>query len=308
MKGMQKVQIHGVTFSSPVANAAGIRCKTVEEVRALSRTPVGGIWSGSFTVKPRRGNPGITTWIGTHGALNSAGLPSGGAPYCEKYMEEMVEIAHAAGKPFIASAAGFTPKEYATLTEIFLKKGADGVELDLGCPNVWHGDVQKKIPAFDPEVINKILKSVEEVRKVFKKKILIIPKLSPIPDPCLLREVGSVIAAFPMVGAVTAINTFPNAFAFNSQGKPAINTGAGGGLAGFVGSGLKYIGLGQVFQLRQILPPRIDIIGVGGVEHGKDIYEYKKAGASMVLVGTAFLKHGSPVFKKILAEYSSFLK
>jgi dihydroorotate dehydrogenase (fumarate) len=49
------------------------------------------------------------------------------------------------------------------------------------------------------------------------------------------------------------------------------------------------------------------IIGVGGVFHGHDVFEYLLAGANLIGVGTAFLKSGIKVFKKIGDELKSIL-
>ena len=100
---------------------------------------------------------------------------------------------------------------------------------------------------------------------------------------------------------MTAVNTFPNAFSYNEKGESRITPG--GGLAGFAGPAIKQIALGQVKQLRAILPENIDIIGVGGITTGKDILDYLRTGAKAVQIATILLEKGLNIFYTLLSEY-----
>jgi hypothetical protein len=44
----------------------------------------------------------------------------------------------------------------------------------------------------------------------------------------LLKEVAAVISQYDFVTAITTTNTFPNAFAYNDKGRPAITMGLAG--------------------------------------------------------------------------------
>ena len=52
---------------------------------------------------------------------------------------------------------------------------------------------------------------------------------------------------------------------------------------------------------------KIQIIGVGGIFSGEDVFEHILAGASAVQVGSAYLKEGAGVFKRINEELDIFL-
>ncbi|MDO8689551.1 MAG: hypothetical protein Q7R39_06000, partial [Dehalococcoidia bacterium] len=254
-------------------------------------------------------------------SLNSLGMPNPGAAYYEKHLPAMAALAHDADKPLLVSVAGFTPHEYGELAAVAFDGGADAVELNLGCPNVWQVEQQKPIfdfdpstsgvtyPAgatterqkpiacFDPPLVAEILRCVES-RVGSEARVAV--KISPFSDPFALGEVAGVIAHYEWVKAVTTTNTFPNAFAYDDAGQPMISPG--GGLAGLGGPALKPIGLGQVRQLRSLLPERIQIIGVGGVSHGRDVREYLRAGAAAVQIATAYLERYERVFSTLLAE------
>lgn len=287
--------VAGIQLEHPLMNGAGT-CKMLEDVQKLSRSASAAIMVGSITVEPRTGNAGDVYWAGPMFSLNSLGLPNRGAQYYKEVLPEMVAVAHGEGKPLFVSVAGFTPEEYTDLTELALVGGADLVEINLGCPNVWQGSTQKRIACFDSALVGDILRRVEKRVGVDGKISL---KISPFSDPFALVELAQVIVASKVPKAVTTVNTFPNAFDFNGL-KPRITPG--GGLAGLAGAAMKPIGLGQVRQLWSFLPSSIEIIGVGGVTHGVDIREYRESGAVVVQVATAYLERHEQVFSTLLVE------
>lgn len=290
-----QTEVAGIQLEHPLMNAAGT-CKTLADVKKLAHSSSAAIMVGSITLEPRIGNAGDVYWAGPTFSLNSLGLPNRGAPYYREEIPGMVAVAHEKGKPLFLSVAGFSPEEYANLAELAFQGGTDLVELNLGCPNVWQSNAQKRIACFDPALVNEVLRCVEEKVGADAK---VSVKISPFSDPFALAEVAQVIGASKLAKAVTTVNTFPNAFSYNGT-KPRITPG--GGLAGFAGPAMKPIGLGQVRQLREFLPERIQIIGVGGITHGKDIQEYRQSGAVATQVATAYLERHEQVFSSLLSE------
>lgn len=84
-------------------------------------------------------------WKPRRFSLNSLGLPNPGGRYYEKYLPEMAKVVHDVNKHLFVSVAGFTPDEYSVLAKIAEAGGADLIELNLGCPNVWAGGKQKRV-------------------------------------------------------------------------------------------------------------------------------------------------------------------
>lgn len=292
------VELAGVRLEHPVMNAAGT-CKRVDDVVELARSASSAVMIGSITTQPREGNAGDVYRRGDDGfSLNSLGLPNPGAKHYHEELPVIVELAHAQGKPLIVSVAGFSPGENADLAHLVLDHGADIVELNLGCPNVWVGNEQKRIASFDPHLIRRTL---EMTTSAVGEDARVGVKLSPFSDPFLLAEVTEVIGGFLVVKFVTAINTFPNAFAFASGDLPQITPGEG--LAGMAGRALKPIGLGQIRQLRKGLPERIQLVGVGGVSTGQDVIEYLESGATAVQVATFYMDRGEQIFSDILQGF-----
>jgi len=299
-----------IRLEHPIMNSpSGPGCKTVEDVAELARSVDAAIVIGSVTKEPREGNQGEVYFSDPVAgfSLNSLDLSNGGFPYYSQHLPEMVRIAHEAQKTLWVSVAGFTPEEFLELTIVCLTGGADLVELNLGCPNVWDGGKQKRIFSFDPALVEAVLQYLEKGLNP-DRSFAITVKVSPFSDPMLLEEVASVVAPSPIVSAVTTSNTFPNAFAFKENGAPAIDPKLSRGLAGMAGPALKSIGLGQVMQWRELLPSHIDVIGVGGIHTGRDAYDYLRVGAQAVQIGTDRANHGAGALDRILTELIPLLE
>lgn len=277
-------EIGKAKLSPALYNGAGT-IKKLEEVKEAARCEsAGAILVGSITMEERTGNAGQVLWVGPYGSLNSLGIPNGGIPYYRQYLPEMVRVAHDAGKPLFVSVAGFKPEEFGRLAGVAAEGGADGVELNFGCPNIWDSGGQKRIFSFYPELVSEALDSIWEH---IDYSLAWIVKVSPFSNPMQLKEVAKAISGWS-VNAVVTSNTFPNAYGEDEDGRPLITPGAG--LAGFAGPGFKYIALGQAKQWRQALPPSIGVVGVGGINSGRDIAEYFRCKVVAVQVVSALLR------------------
>jgi dihydroorotate dehydrogenase (fumarate) len=298
---MEKIEIAGIHIDCPVMNGAG-SCRTIEEVKNLGKSCVSIIVAGSFTIEEREENKGNNFWFNDQLSLNSRGLPNQGIKYLKEVIPDMVLIAHGFGKLLCISVAGFSSREYAVLAKLAFELGADMVELDLGCPNIWKDGKQEKIACFEPDLVREILRIVQEAVGLSAR---VFVKLSPILDSYLLKEVVDVISQFDVVKAVVSMNTVPNACLFNDKGRPIITVGQG--LAGLSGPAIKPIAIGQVIQLRSLLPENIDIVYAGGVTHGKDILDAHRAGVKVAQI-TSYLLQFAPefwpdVFTRLMSQY-----
>lgn len=271
----------GFALEHPLMNAAGT-CKKLLDVRKLADSPVSAIVVGSITSEPRMGNEGNVYWKHSDSrySLNALGLPNPGAASYSEHLLEMKQVAERAGKPLIISVAGFSPAEYGNLAAVADRNGADLIELNLGCPNVWQEGGQKQIASFDLEMVKAIW---DEVVKRVDTQATVGVKLSPFSNPADLAELAELLEAMS-VDFVTTSNTFPNGIAFDGNGKSVIGVGYGG----LSGAALKPIALGQVKQLRDLLPAVIDIVGVGGISSAADIHDYLNAGATAVQAATLY--------------------
>lgn len=295
--------IKNINPNFPVGNAAG-RCKSVEDVAELARSPAEFIVVGSITTKARGGNPG-NVWDGEN--LNSLGLSGPGIEKIEHDLgPKMIMKAHGHNKPIIMSSAGFSTQEYFELHRSAHKIGFDGVEINLGCPNVLDGGKRKPIPSFNPGMITDILNSILDIKKS-DPDFFVSVKVSPMSDPLQIIDTAELLSKFP-INAVVTMNTFPNGLLFRKNGKRVIDTPDKTGWAGYAGNGVLPIALGQVDQWRTALNlfkngNSIEVWGVGGVSAGIDVRDMRLAGASKIQVGTAYVNDGAKAISRIAEEF-----
>jgi dihydroorotate dehydrogenase len=288
------VHIAGVRFGNALMNGAYIGSKTLEDIERLAGSDAGALVVGSISIKPRKANSGQGYWQHREKfySLNSFGMPNGGLPYFKKQLPDMVRIAHRHHKPLIANIVGFSKEEFLALIRLAEDAGADMVELNLGCPNVWEGMTQKRIISYHAPLVTEVLTHIAK----HEPSIPVCVKISPLP-PDTLRAVVKAIAGSEIVRAVTATNSAPNA---------SISTGTRisdeEALAGLTGRALKPISLGVVKQLRELLPDPIAIIGCGGISSANDVSDYLTAGAQAVQLATALVDDGQSAFSRILFQ------
>lgn len=285
--------VAGVALEHPVVNAAGT-AKSLDDVTRLARSPVAAVTLGSITKAARDGNAGEVYASRPGYAVNALGMPNRGADFYRDVLPEMAGIVHEAGKPLIVSVAGFSPEENGELAHVAADGGCDLVELNLGCPNVWEDGEQKRIMSFDPELVVRSLEAAAGAGAP------VGVKLSPLSDPVLLAEVAAAAAG---AGArfVVSCNTFPNGLALKADGRPAVDVGFGG----VSGAAMKPVALGQVSQLRALLPDAVDLVGCGGVRSGQDVRDLLAVGAVATGLATAFWDAGEDpgVFADVLADW-----
>ncbi|MBI2113042.1 MAG: dihydroorotate dehydrogenase, partial [Candidatus Wildermuthbacteria bacterium] len=252
--------------------------------------------------------------------VNSLGLPNPDPQWWKEHLPPLVQRAHQAGKPVWVSVAGFAPIEYARLVLLAIKCGADIVEINLGCPNVWDAGQQKAIASYSPLLTAEIL---QQVGKVIPPGFPVAAKISPyfldlLPahprvtiapvsnDPEILQNIVYAIVRSGIVKIVTSGNTVPNARVLKEDGTLAIKSpDVPSGVGGLAGPMIRRAALHQVGILGRLLPPSIDIAAAGGVSTGQDVQEFLDAGAKVVQIGTAFANHGPKVFERILSKFVS---
>ena len=68
------------------------------------------------------------------------------------------------------------------------------------------------------------------------------------------------------------------------------------------------IRLANVRAFWKLLGDHIPIIGTGGVETGRDVFEHVLCGASAVQIGTALVEEGVQVFERLERELTEYLQ
>ncbi|HUA72637.1 MAG TPA: dihydroorotate dehydrogenase [Solirubrobacteraceae bacterium] len=264
------VDFCGIELVHPIINGSG----TFDAIAAhrafgddlLERFPFAAFVSKTVTLEPRQGNPPPRLWEVAGGLMNSIGLPNKGL---DGYLERDLPTLAALPVPLIVNVMGFSRDEVAHLVAAFSERPeVSALELNVSCPNVETGLVM----GADPDETARL---VRRVRPLTGKPLIV--KLTP-----NASDVPKVAAAAEDAGAdaLSLINTLRGMALDPRTGKPWL----GGVTGGVSGPAVRAIALAQVHAVAQVV--EVPIVGMGGVQSGRDAQDLIGAGATLVAVGT----------------------
>src|SRR3989344_5785945 len=288
-----KTQIAGVDFQHCVFNAAGRLCVTLEELKRIGDSMSSAITTKSCTLEPREGNPEPRYVDLPFGSINSMGLPNLGY---KKYLE-FIPILKNYGKPIVASVSGLKLSDNLEIIKAFNKTDVDMIELNLSCPNI----AGKPQVGYDFEQTDEVL---TEVMKICEKPLGV--KLPPYFDFVHFDQMAKILNKHK-VRFVSCINSVGNTLIIDSDEEKVVIKPKGG-FGGLGGKYIKPIALANVRKFYELLDKNIDIIGVGGIYSGKDVFEFILAGAKAVQLGTVFMQEKHGCFERIEKEFNEIMQ
>jgi dihydropyrimidine dehydrogenase (NAD+) subunit PreA len=201
----------------------------------------------------------------------------------------------------IASLMVETRAEWEQIIKDVTNAGADGIELNFGCP---HGMCERGMGSAvgqEPEVLRTIVGWVMEA-----SKIPVITKLSPnishITDPGLAAVQGG-------THAISLVNTFKSIVGIDLDTyAPYPSVDGKGTNGGYCGPAIKPIAMQMVRELAQHPEiGKVPISGIGGIETWRDVVEYILLGASSVQVCTAAMHYGFGIVREMEAGVLNFM-
>ncbi len=289
-----QTSIAGFPMQNFFMNASGPRCMTQEELHALGNSRSSVIVSKSCTREPRDGNP-LPRYVALpFGSLNSMGLPNLGY---KKYGEFAVELQQY-NKPYFVSVSGLClPDNVQMICELSDVKEIAAFELNLSCPNV----VGKPQVGYDFEQTKEVL---EAVKNITNKPLGV--KLPPYFDFIHFEEMAKILNHYD-VAFVSCVNSIGNALVIDATSETALIKPKGG-FGGLGGAYIKPTALANVRKFSELLKKEIEIIGVGGVQTGKDAFEFLLCGASAVQVGTTYAEEGADCFARLEKEFADYMQ
>jgi dihydroorotate dehydrogenase (NAD+) catalytic subunit len=264
-------ELCGVALRGPVLNGSGtfdaIAARRVFGDALLDEFPFDMFVSKTITVAPRQGNPPPRLWETPAGLINSIGLPNKGLRgFLAEDLPQLAELP----VPLCVSVMGFSRDELAELVAAVAERDEVGMlELNFSCPNVETGTIMGADPA-------ETARSLDRLRALTEKPLLV--KLTPnATDP------GAVAAAAEEHGAdgVSLINTLRGMALDPRTRRPWLGAGTGG----VSGPAVRAVALAQVAEVARRVT--IPVVGMGGIESGRDAADFLAAGAACVAVGTA---------------------
>jgi dihydroorotate dehydrogenase (NAD+) catalytic subunit len=219
----------------------------------------------TVTPLPREGNAPPRIAETAHGMLNAIGLANPGR---KRFLADHLPRLRELGVPLWVSVGGFCADDYAeTCTAL---EGIEAIELNLSCPNV-------------DEAADSAAEIVAACRRA--TGLPLYAKLS-----AAHPDVGEVARAVAAAGAdgLSVINTL-RAVALDRRLKPVLARGSGG----LSGPALKPVALHAVSVCHAATG--LPIVGMGGIESGRDALEFVACGARDVALGTVlFADPGAP--------------
>jgi dihydroorotate dehydrogenase (NAD+) catalytic subunit len=258
-----------------------------------ARAGCGAVTTKSAGPEPRRGhaNPTCIDWGG--GLLNAIGLPNPGPDHELDILRQAKAQLAPLGSALIASFFADTVENFARVAAALAQAAPDLLEANISCPNV-HSDLGEPFAASAASAA-----AVTASVKAAVPGIPLIVKLAPdVPD------IGRIAAAVVAAGAdaICAINTMPGMIIDIESGQPLLKNRRGG----VSGPALLPIALRCVYEIHQAVP-HTPLIGVGGVNSGRDAIAMIMAGASLVGVGSAIHYRGPEAITLIRQEMEDWL-
>jgi dihydroorotate dehydrogenase (NAD+) catalytic subunit len=228
----------------------------------------------TVTPLPREGNAPPRIAETSHGMLNAIGLANPGR---ERFLADHLPQLRELGIPLWVSVGGFCAGDYAQLCARL--EGIEAIELNLSCPNV-------------DEAADSAAEIVAACRGA--TELPLYAKLSAAhPD---VAEVARAVAAAGADG-LSLINTL-RATALDRMLRPVLARGSGG----LSGPALKPVALHAVSVCHEATG--LPIVGMGGIQTGRDALEFGACGARDVALGTVlFADPGAPA--RVRAELAA---
>ncbi|MGV3636550.1 MAG: NAD-dependent dihydropyrimidine dehydrogenase subunit PreA, partial [Flavobacteriales bacterium] len=200
----------------------------------------------------------------------------------------------------IASLMVETREEWHNIIRDVENAGADGIELNFGCP---HGMCERGMGSAvgqEPKVLQTIVEWVKEVAKV-PVITKLTPNISDITRPARAARAGG-------SDAISLINTIQSIVGVDIDRfvpYPIVDGKSTNG--GYCGPAVKPIALNMVKNCAQHPEVNLPISGIGGVENWRDAVEFILLGATTVQVCTAVMHFGFGIIREILPGIERYM-
>ena len=200
----------------------------------------------------------------------------------------------------IASLMVQTKEEWHQIVKDVQNAGADGIELNFGCP---HGMCERGMGSAvgqNPEVIKTLVGWVMEVANV-PVIVKLTPNITDVTIPAIAAKEGG-------ADAISLINTIQSIVGVdldNLVPYPIVDGKSTNG--GYCGPAVKPIALNMVKNCALIPDYNLPISGIGGIEDWRDAVEHIVLGASNVQVCTAVMHYGFGIVREMISGLEEYM-
>ena len=200
----------------------------------------------------------------------------------------------------VASLMFDSEKEWHDMVRRSEDAGADGLELNFGCP---HGMCERGMGSAvgqEPEVVCKITSWVKEVARI-PVLVKLTPNITDIREPAIAAvEAGA--------DGLVLINTVRSIIGVDLDRLVPIPSVSGRGTpGGYSGPAVKPIALHMVSALARDPRINVPISGIGGITTWRDAAEFIALGSTSVQICTAVMHHGFRIIEDFVEGLSNYL-
>jgi len=200
----------------------------------------------------------------------------------------------------IASLMVETREEWHQIVRDAENAGADGLELNFGCP---HGMCERGMGSAvgqEPEVLKTIVSWVKEVAKT-PVIVKLTPNITDITEP----GVAAVQGGGDAISLINTIQSLVGVDIDNFVSYPNVDGESTNG--GYCGPAVKPIALNMLKNCAQHPDINIPISGIGGIENWKDAVEHILLGAGSVQVCTAVMHYGFGIIREMTSGLERYM-
>jgi dihydroorotate dehydrogenase len=277
------VEALGLRFPSPFGMAAGFD-KEGSGIPGLGALGFGHVEIGTITAQPQPGNPKprLFRLVADRAVINRMGFNNEGAAAAKRRLEQVQSVA---GRPVIGVNIGKSRvvevedaiPDYLESTRL-LAPLADYLVVNVSSPNTPGLRGLQELDRLEP-----LLSAVRDAAG----RTPVLVKIAPDLGDGEVRRVGELVVRLGLAGII-ATNTTLSREGLSTDAATVEAAGAGG----LSGAPLAARSLQVLRVVREVVPPELCVISVGGVETAEDVQQRIDAGATLVQGYTAFLYRG----------------
>jgi dihydropyrimidine dehydrogenase (NAD+) subunit PreA len=179
--------------------------------------------------------------------------------------------------------------------------GADGIELNFGCP---HGMSERGMGSATGQVPEYCAMVVEWVKEAATIPVLV--KLTPNVTDITRPARAAKLAGADGLSLINTINSVMGVDIDSWEPMPRVNGKSSHG--GYCGPAVKPIALHMVSALARDSQVQLPLSGIGGIETWRDAVEFLLLGASGVQVCTAVMHYGYRIVEDLIDGLSGYLR
>ncbi|APZ53084.1 NAD-dependent dihydropyrimidine dehydrogenase subunit PreA [Salipiger abyssi] len=194
-----------------------------------------------------------------------------------------------------------TEEAWKAILPLVEETGADGVELNFGCPHGMSERGMGSAVGQVPEYIEMVTRWVKQYTRM-PCIVKLTPNITDIRKPALAAHAGGADA----VSLINTINSITSVDLDLFAPEPTID--GKGAHGGYCGPAVKPIALNMVSEIaRSPEMAGLPISGIGGVTTWRDAAEFMALGAGNVQVCTAAMTYGFKVVQEMISGLSQYL-